>query len=37
MQYIEVTAMSETQARRQFEENYSGSQGFVIDAVTEIG
>ena len=37
IQYIEIVALSEEQARAQFEESHPSGQGFVIDGITEIG
>ena len=37
MQYIEVVAINEEQARAKFEETHPSVQGFVIDDIQEIG
>ncbi|NQU59931.1 MAG: hypothetical protein HQ512_02275 [Rhodospirillales bacterium] len=37
MQYIEIMAMNEEQARGKFEEMHPSAQGFVVDDVMEMG
>ena len=37
MQYIEIVAINEEQARAKFEEMHPSDQGFVIDDVMETG
>lgn len=37
MQYIEVTAFNEDQARGKFEEMHPSAEGFVVDDVMESG